>query len=583
MASTFEGIDKFLSEKGLSLPDLEVLKPDANLYKTLAYQPKGIAIAENNDGKIFIGNSKDGHESSLKLEAFFDLAVEKNVHLALTPEYSCPWVVLKRIIADGKAPTNDALWIIGCESILPSELKKFINDTESNDIKIICEEDLLENDDTGFFDPICYMFNAEDSNGNKKLVITIQFKTHVMGNNFQLEGDNLIRGKRRYIIRNSNSSIYLVTLICSGCFDFDTDQDVLNFNNQPYLIFHPQLNLEPRNINFRKYRSDIYSQYIDPKKEIICLNWAQGSKILDREIVLSCSSIFVKSEATTNKVDLNRIIENDTLGLYYHYLVSRAGLFSFYPGEAVFYFESYKASINQAPPQFQKANRGPKMKGIYKWRDPKWETNPEVKNEYLEEYLKEEFGSGINNYFPNNVSLLNRERLLALSTGEIIDKEWTHPTKNELFKVNEDEFYSRIALFEDPKTEQKKKNLVAKYDALINAYLKNPEIFPDDSQLIDLKEGCSIHYDNENLETNVISKDGIPACVVYVGEVDSAKAKALKGLLVDNLSRKGSQIQKRVLILRRNREDVEPIYSTDAPAVSENSEKSEVSFKKTHD
>jgi hypothetical protein len=70
MATTFEGIEVFLKEMGLSAPDLEILRPDANLYKTLAYQPKGTAVAENNDGKIFIGNAKNDEETSLKLEAF---------------------------------------------------------------------------------------------------------------------------------------------------------------------------------------------------------------------------------------------------------------------------------------------------------------------------------------------------------------------------------------------------------------------------------------------------------------------------------------------------------------------------------
>jgi len=37
----FEYIDKFLSDKGLRNPKLEILTPDAHLYKALLYQPCG--------------------------------------------------------------------------------------------------------------------------------------------------------------------------------------------------------------------------------------------------------------------------------------------------------------------------------------------------------------------------------------------------------------------------------------------------------------------------------------------------------------------------------------------------------------
>lgn len=580
MAGTFEGIEKYLKEKKLTSPDLEILKPDANLYKTLAYQPKGRAVAENNEGKIFIGNSKNDKDTSGKFEAFFELAIKKKVHLALTPEYSCPWDVLENIITKGKAPANNALWIIGCESILPSELKEFISETESDEISIICEEELLEKDDSGFFDPICYMFKAKTGDEVEKLVLVIQFKAHPMGDLFEFELDNLIRGQRRYIIRNSLSSIYLITLICSGCFDFNKDQDELIFNDKPYIIFHPQLNLAPRNTQFKKYRSEIYFDQKISKKDTICLNWAKGTSILDNEIALSCSSVYIKSESTTNKIDIDRILANDKLGLYYQFWESRTGLFSFDSYEAIYLFENFKSSQTEAPPQVDGARRGPKMLSTFKWEKTKWEAKTEIKNDDLDKYIRDEFGKSIDEYFPKNVSLINRERLLALSTGEIVDKNWTHPTKNELFKVKGDEFYSRIALFQDPETKLKKRNLLTKYDTLLNSYLGNPEIFPSDSQLIDLKKGCSISYSDESLNTNVKSHDDIPACVVYAGDIDKARANELKDIIITNLNK--DQIQKRVLILHNHRGELNPVYGT-TPTISESTARSEVSYKKRRD
>jgi hypothetical protein len=427
------------------------------------------------------------------------------------------------------------------------------------------------------------MFKSQTDSNIEKLVIVIQFKTHPMGNLFEFDLDNLIRGQRRYIIRNNMRSIFLITLICSGCFDFQKDCDELIFNNKPYIIFHPQLNLAPRNTQFKNYRSDIYYDQKMSEKDTICLNWAKGTNILGEEISLSCSSIYIKSESTTSKIDLKRIQNNDKLGLYYQYWESRTGLFIFDSYEGAYLFENFKASQNEAPPQIEGARRGPKMLGTYKWKKNKWEPTDEIRNEDLEGYIREEFGKSTLDYFPADISIINRERLLALSTGEIADKNWIHPTKNELFKVKEDEFYPRIALFQDPETEQRKKNLVIKYDALINSYLNDLNVIPDDSQLLDLKKGCEIKYGDENLNTNVISKDGIPACIVYAGEIDSGRANDIKDIIVGNLKSNKDKTYKRVLILRRNRDKIEAVYDVNAPTISESTDKSETSFRKTHD
>jgi len=135
MASTFEYLDNHLEKLGLERPNLEVLKSDVNEYNTLAYQHQGNVVASREKG-LYVRN-EDRQIAKKKFKDFFRLAIEESVQLALTPEYSCPWDNIENQLENNSLPEYGDLWIIGCESILPSELKELIDNYETDTIKFV--------------------------------------------------------------------------------------------------------------------------------------------------------------------------------------------------------------------------------------------------------------------------------------------------------------------------------------------------------------------------------------------------------------------------------------------------------------
>lgn len=259
-------IDEFLAAAGLQNPALAVLCSTADCYETILLQPDSEVVGNNE----FIGNA-DQTSAHKKHFAFFQLAVAKAAHLAITPEYSTPWKTVGSLVEQHILPSSDSLWVIGCEATTPDALAEF-RTMHPNVVWIVPE--LSGRGTRTFYDPLVYLFNTRTLAGANKIVGVVQFKTQEMadGDEF-LERDFLIKGDSIYVLRNSESSTYLFTLICSDALQFSSS-DLLN-REQPHLILHIQLNPDPRHTAIRAYRKDLFHSTSD-NKEVLCLNWAKN-------------------------------------------------------------------------------------------------------------------------------------------------------------------------------------------------------------------------------------------------------------------------------------------------------------------
>src|SRR3954471_4286143 len=177
----------FIDTLGLNITfDLIALQRNSQRYSTLLYQHEGILSADHNK----IGNASSVEE---EFNIFFTKAKEKNVDLALTPEYSCPWVVISSIISTpSKWPNEGKLWAIGCESITIESIKGIKKDFNQNN-SIVYYDESVHTGTQRYLDPLVYLFQAQN-NGTSKLVVIIQFKTHHMGvwSGGDVERNNLI-------------------------------------------------------------------------------------------------------------------------------------------------------------------------------------------------------------------------------------------------------------------------------------------------------------------------------------------------------------------------------------------------------
>ena len=266
MDAEFKRIGEVFAENNLRQPTLNVLVPDARFYETLAVQPGG-DIAARPD---FIGHAD--HPSAVsQFSDFLRLAVEKNCDLTLSPEYSCPWEVLRNVIAQQLLPPAGKLWVLGCEAITPNDLQTVI--AAHPDVKWIHEP--IPAGAGGFLDVLTYITKAEATVGGIKDVIVLQFKTLAMGGN-TFERDHMVCGRTIYIWHNPADNIRLISLICSEALTFDpAAADRCEFNH-PYVIFHPQLNSDPRHPDISAYRYQLFGRRVSDEIEVLTLNWARG-------------------------------------------------------------------------------------------------------------------------------------------------------------------------------------------------------------------------------------------------------------------------------------------------------------------
>ncbi|NQX38826.1 hypothetical protein SAMN05421820_101865 [Pedobacter steynii] len=527
MGVKYDFIDKILEQHQLAMPDLKVLRPDYEHYKTFLYQHSGKVVA-NVEGIPSVKNANSKLAADKHL-AFFQHAGRETFDLLVTPEYSCPLSAVHDFVKSADFDHPGSLMVIGCESSTLNELENFSNDLNSDSLVVLMESDVFASKENKFVDPVAYVFVTKKAGQDKYIrVVLFQFKTYPMGAT-PIENEFMAFGTKRYIFRNDEESIYLATIICSEGLNIDLETDLRQFIDKPYLLLHPQLNLSPRTANLKQYRTNFFNNCAqDTSVEILCYNWAKDSAIDGEVLTYAHSAIYTKTRKIL--IDDHRINRNDKLGLYYNnWKNAKSSILIFDENEAVFCFLNSKVSKRRLNVQNQ-ARYGPKMLERLVW-EGKWVVVDNTLNQSLVEYCRK-MGGDFEYFFNENMSFINRERLLSITVGEISGKEWVSPDKNEFFKISDDEYSRRINFFQDPDTKDLKIGWLNKYATFSTSLIKNVDWMPRNGFFQDLISDCKIHYSSPNYNYNVVGVNGLPACIVYAGVTDPSKVEELRALML---------------------------------------------------
>ena len=431
---------------GLDAPLLNILVADANNYSVLLLQPQ--ARIDATQAGI---RNRDGVQASAQFEDFLEKAIASGSDLVVTPEYSTPWNVLRDAIngAD-KGPEQGKLWALGCESIRYSELQRF-RDEISEHTTVIFEE--MAPDNSRFVDPLAYVFRTTEAHGDGqlKLVVLVQFKTHAMADNHDFERNLLQLGSDVYQFGNYRAGISLTSLICSDV--FAVTDDIAQKVYDRSLILHIQLNPEPRHQWFLESRAKLLG-FPGDSTEIICLNWASGVKIwidneLDKWPNIAGSAWYGKMrEFDSDDVTLS---QNHRRGLYYTNLKhhrAHALFFNFNP--SVYCLTASKVvRLDVAAPVGRR--RGPQLDAVYNWDSTSntWATI-ETSDDGFPSIVNECGGAADQVSAVFNVCPLACERLLALCAGNADAKSnWYHPDKLDSFLLGQSELINRITFCQD--------------------------------------------------------------------------------------------------------------------------------------
>ena len=433
MSWPFVNIAVPFAEKGLELPNLNVLTPDARPYEIMAIQPSGPPTFRDD----FIGHS-DRDSAERKFSQFIDLAIEKNADLVLSPEYSCPWPVIRTAFDSSRLPQPGKLWVLGCESITRDELDNLVSSLP--DIMWIYEEPAVTC--RHLLDVILYVLKTEAS-GQQRPVAVLQFKTVPMaGDTF--ERDHLIPGTTRYVLHNSDYYLQFVTIVCSEALEFQLDSEAtVRFSKHPSIVFHPQLIDEPRHPDIRRYREQLYGNQCSSHLEVLTLNWAREFKAgTDPPSIRGNSAIFMKSD----KFDRSdqKLHRNHILGAYYsRWQQHRTDICVFNFDEHIFHFGMQKVNLIGSAVEMNRT--GPEMYNMWYWNEGEGSWEMSEADDGFRSLCNSYSTDCLNICLDHDFNSVDRERMLTLSAGTLNPiSRWYEVDKMQSYIAEADERTKRL-------------------------------------------------------------------------------------------------------------------------------------------
>lgn len=352
----------------LQLKRLSALEPRVQPYIALLCQPSGIIHACH----ARVGNSDSTGVISM-YTSFLNQAVTFQAQLAVTPEYSVPWAVIRDIALTNGAPRppQGSLWVLGCESITPDELEDFQAElVDKPELRLIHEAfDPQRRAQTVFVDPVVFVFWAVDGTGGDVICFLVQFKTVVSRDPDHVELQSLYTGRVVYKFTAQPGDISLLALICSDAFEF-TNQ-MVDEHSANLLLVHIQLNQKPANIDYTAYRSRLFSVASNSNVEVICLNWAANLGIEDTDQpwnAIAGSAWYVAPHSVTlTDASINQLHRE---GLYYSIVGER--WHAFYLNYAAHSLVLRKRPVYSAGPQILVQKIPPQVVARRRWEADAW-------------------------------------------------------------------------------------------------------------------------------------------------------------------------------------------------------------------
>jgi hypothetical protein len=525
-------VSEVLAHHGLRQPELDVLVGDERNYRVWLMQPEGVIEATTAAVR-----NRDRELAQRQYAAFLQAASQRAVSLVLTPEYSMPWEVLSQSIQNGILPADGSLWVLGCESILLSELAAFQSGL-STAATVVFED--VSAAAARFLDPLAYVFVAPASaeEAHRKVVVLVQFKTFPMGDNDHFEINNMHPGKAIYRFGTAGRTLCLLTLICSDALDFNDALAARTYDRA--LILHLQLNQKPRHEMFRRYR-DRLMELDGDTTEVICLNWAAGMRVWSNGVEVPWNNIagsaWYLRPATFDQRD-ETLAANHRKGLYYtwqHSNRAHALFFNYQPG--IFVLDATKVAHIAVSAVVAK-RRGPQLVTSLCW-------DPVAGNWIERDGLDDGFSAIAHNSGGARSELLRlarenpfaAERALALTAGKVATDSWHNVRHLDSCCIDSSEIIQRITFCQDTDSAAQEFRIARlKRCGHLWDILTRQEKLPP--ALTDLSGGVQLAWTFQSPHQNVLSRTGDRATAVYMGEeCDSAHAVATATRLAEFLHR----------------------------------------------
>ena len=544
-------VTEILMPRNIRSPDLEILRPDEKRYTCLLLQP---------GGPIFAGTQRIGtldvNEGSRKARHFLRLAIQRQAHLAVTPEYFFPWAVLQSELLLGAKPADGALWVLGCESIQSDALADF-KEKVAEFCEVIYEPVEALPADRTLLDPVILLFQTTLQSGEPRTVALVQFKTFPSRDNTFFEESLLRRGTTVYKFKGADGHLSVAVIICSDAFEL-TDDVIPNLIDRSTLI-HIQLNPSPRNSVYRQYRKTTFETDSSTSEcHIICLNWA-GSVVQHAEDGSTedwppvAGSAWYCPDARC-KHDDAIVLPNHVLGLYYAYMEERRHALLFHYCEAV--FELLVPKVVTKGKAVMANRNGPTASERFCWdvAASTWQPSPRPVDSGFAALLagNPEANAALTHAL-TGASAIDVERLLALTAGAMSGMEnWFSTKEIDSCKIGPDEVVRRVTVAQDNDPQavgfrHGRLETAAELRQILDTHSNWPP------QLAGITKDALIEWSAALPHFNVRSVDGRSALIVHAGNTvpPPRTLENLAAKLTNLLRKAGGDDQKRLCVLYR--------------------------------
>ena len=526
---TWRFVDEVLTEAGFQQLPLGLLEPDCNEYDVMLYQHGGAIVADANA----VSNA-DKATATAKFTSLFTQAFAQQPQLLTTPEYSCPWPALEKMLQSNHWPVAGKVWVIGCESIRPNELDELRNRYDM--ITWLVPAYTAELDQV-FLDIACICLNATAADGTEARIAVLQAKNIPMADAQHLiEPNSLIRGTERYILRNDNDSIHLAIMICSDALEPGIFESLPHQEHFPYVLLHIQLNPDPRHLGFREYR-DFWGTHDRKNFEIICLNWAKGSEIFGEGLHFGASAWYFKSKSVVASDD--EVNEAHRLGTYYaesHERYFHCQFLNY--AEHVFQLRSSKISQVRSLPPTHRKRTGPRSVATLSWDSDLSDWQPAQPDDGFSSSCAA-IDLDLAPLTDEGMSPANRERLVCLSSSEIratSKAPWPHVRSLKSFELTQNEACQRVTFCHDPDETgcERRRVWLYRFATLKNQILAGGVPFPPHLQTLQANSAIRYPAIPNGFSFNVVDADGaFPSTFVFIGDTSDQHARQVMDLISD--------------------------------------------------
>lgn len=254
-------------------PSLSICSEDGSPVKVLQWQSYGEVVAGENGVTIADAVFLE------KADSFLDLAKATNSDLVMTPEYSFPYNVIEKIISDNNFwPQKGKLWCLGTQGESLVEFREKVRMWGTNKNINILMDAVNDLHESIFVSPLLYFFIQ----GDGKLCVIPQLKTGQMNDTHNIfEGINLALGTKIFVFNDGKATSYqnaFFSLICADVLHTGIDDVIRNIQEESVIIFHPQMNSNPRHERFKSFRNGLLDNGMR-KVRILTLNWAADTSV----------------------------------------------------------------------------------------------------------------------------------------------------------------------------------------------------------------------------------------------------------------------------------------------------------------